>query len=117
MDTILHTVQGALITSFATSNVTLIVVGGLIGGALDIIGKAEKVIKKDNGAWKWYNKVHALSFKNPFVYLPQSILHILLDKFTHTKSCKWWKGKCIVLEVLAWLVTIAVVLNKFNWLS
>ena len=117
MDTIQHTVQGCLITLFVTDNIPLIITGGIIGGVLDVIGKAEKVIKKDDSAWSWYNRVHALSFKNPFVYLPQSLLHILLDKLTHTETCKWWKGKCIALEILGWLITIVIVLQKYNWLS
>ena len=112
MDTILHITQGALITSYATDNPYLIGAGGLIGGLPDIIGFAEKLIKKDS--WNWYNYVHSVSFKNPLMYLPVSLIHILLDKPLHTKGCKWWKFPCLWVEIGLWVITLILILVRYN---
>lgn len=127
MDSLLHFVQGALLTSLISEDVTMIATGGCIGIIPDLVGyldkytiKTEKlydgiltkislsIIYKSN-QWDAYNFAHSLSFINPLVYFPQSLLHILLDKPFHTKQLKWWMGKGIKYEIGAWILTLVLI--------
>lgn len=112
MDTFMHGLHGALITSIVTAEPSYLVYGALFGAMPDIVGyygkfsiKGRKIVYNKND-WELYNFVHELSFANPLVYLPQSLAHILLDKPFHTKNCKWWLKPCRKWWLLAWLISL-----------
>jgi len=109
MDTILHSVQGGLLTSFATNDPQLIALGSFVGALPDIIGFAEKIIKKDYSVWNWYIFSHKIALSNPFVFFPQSLIHILQDYPLHKKNCKWWIGSCTFLWIFNWLLTLLII--------
>lgn len=113
MDSIVHTAHGAIITSFITDNPYLIATGGFIGFLPDLIGELDKIIHKDDNTWKYYNFVHKISWKNPLIYFPQSLIHILIDKPVHTEKCHWWRKGCRRWNVLSWVVVIVYLLLKW----
>lgn len=101
MDSVLHGVQGALITKgigFITSafGVNLsweyLLAGAIIGVMPDLVGWLEKVIK-NRYVWNWYKYCHRLHWSNPFIYFPQGLFHILQDVHTHGEGKKWWIPK------------------------
>lgn len=106
MDTLNHIAWGYTMTHVLGAPVEINVISGLIGGMPDLLGEAERIIKKDRTLWNWYSKAH-----NQCKWLrviPQWGFHIIKDKATHGKNRWWiWKER-LWFEVLSWLLLLWV---------
>jgi hypothetical protein len=112
MDTLMHAVHGGLMMAAISDNPWYIFLSAIIGALPDLIGEAERIYKKDNSLWNWYNIAHAQpGYYGVLSYLkftPPYMLHIWLDSFTHTEGKnRWWvKNEGLSYEISAWLFTI-----------
>jgi len=105
MDTISHAVGGYLISASFGLHMEINIASAIFGALPDIIGYAEKIIKKDNLAWSWYEKAHNEWI--PLMIIPSYGFHVLLDSFTHGEGMKWWKkDERLWMEILYWIILV-----------
>lgn len=122
MDTIQHAAWGFVICRAvenslgvtSASSVTAAEVACVALAALpDVIGAAEKIIKRDALAWKWYTWAHCLDMfdcpawlRSIFMalrLLPPYALHLWMDKRLHDPFRRWWVwDELLWTEILGW---------------
>lgn len=122
MDTVQHTAHGILISEITIKICTavntevdmfflsvLYFINVVASFLPDLIGWLEKLYYKNNSKWNWYKKVHTISETNFLIYIPGSLLHIILDTFVHGDGKRWWVwNERLWVEILGWLLTILV---------
>ncbi len=124
MTTPQHATQGFIMGMLVSQNNWIAGGAGLVIGALPEVlgffGKFEihlhpATVRFHSNDWKFYDKVHALSWKNWGVYLPPYLLHLLLDKIWHRPQPEGgWYPWGIWAEVACWIfVTLPLLFYVF----
>lgn len=67
----------------------------------DLIGVAEKIYKKDNNAWNWYETVHR-KIRLWYGLFPAFLTHVVIDKYLHDKVTGKWTNLAYVVELFTW---------------
>lgn len=74
----------------------------------DIIGYAEKKIKKDDNLWRWYVYCHTFHWWQ--LFLPEWLLHTTLDSLTHTEH--GWKPWAYYIEYFTWALYLIYLIRE-----
>lgn len=107
MDIIAHTISGFLLGFLVGGPLWFNLILAFFGALPDIIGYIEKIIKKNNQAWTWYEWAHEC---NIFCLIPSYCLHLILDMYTHGEGKRWWiKKERLWLEIFYWIFLLFLV--------
>ena len=130
MDTLQHAAWGFAISLQGNQPVETCIAGAVVGAAPDVIGWAEKVLRRDENSWGWYNAVHSVeatglvSLAGLAGLLAYSwwwalycagawVLHVALDSQTHAPGKRWWvANERLSWEVLGWVIVAAYLLYR-----